>query len=89
MFISFLLIIILLNLSDIKPSNILIDENGQIKLCDFGISGNLIDSIAKSRSNAGCAGYMAPERIDPPNPQDPAYDIRADVWSLGKLFNLF
>lgn len=68
---------------DIKPSNILIDENGQIKLCDFGISGNLIDSIAKSRSNAGCAGYMAPERIDPPNPQDPAYDIRADVWSLG------
>ena len=35
-----------------------------------------------SRS-AGCAAYMAPERIDPPNPSKPDYDIRADVWSLG------
>lgn len=68
---------------DIKPSNILIDSNGNIKLCDFGISGNLINSNAKSRNNAGCAGYMAPERIDPPNPTNPVYDIRADVWSLG------
>ena len=37
---------------------------------------------AKTRS-AGCAAYMAPERIDPPNPSKPDYDIRADVWSLG------
>lgn len=64
---------------DVKPSNILIDERGVIKLCDFGISGTLKDSKAKTRS-AGCAAYMAPERIDP---QKPDYDIRADVWSLG------
>lgn len=64
---------------DVKPSNILIDENGHIKLCDFGISGRLVDSKAKTRS-AGCAAYMAPERIDPKKPE---YDIRADVWSLG------
>lgn len=68
---------------DVKPSNILIDENGNIKLCDFGISGNLINSNVLSRNNAGCAGYMAPERIDPDDPTNPVYDIRADVWSLG------
>ncbi|XP_057245009.1 dual specificity mitogen-activated protein kinase kinase 7-like, partial [Malurus melanocephalus] len=39
---------------DVKPSNILLDERGQIKLCDFGISGRLVDSKAKTRS-AGCA----------------------------------
>ncbi|XP_018416330.1 PREDICTED: dual specificity mitogen-activated protein kinase kinase 7 isoform X3 [Nanorana parkeri] len=67
---------------DVKPSNILLDATGQIKLCDFGISGRLVDSKAKTRS-AGCAAYMAPERIDPPDPTKPDYDIRADVWSLG------
>lgn len=64
---------------DVKPSNLLLDERGNIKLCDFGISGRLVDSKAKTRS-AGCAAYMAPERIEPNRNQ---YDIRADVWSLG------
>jgi serine/threonine protein kinase len=36
-----------------------------------------------SRNNVGCAGYLSPERIDPPDPTKPFYDIRADVWSLG------
>ncbi|CAB0001949.1 unnamed protein product [Nesidiocoris tenuis] len=66
---------------DVKPSNILINRLGQVKMCDFGISGYLVDSIAKTL-DAGCKPYMAPERIDPMgNPGH--YDIRSDVWSLG------
>jgi len=31
----------------------------------------------------GCAVFFQPERIDPPDPMNPDYDVRADVWSLG------
>ncbi|CAH2007328.1 unnamed protein product [Acanthoscelides obtectus] len=66
---------------DVKPSNILINRQGEVKMCDFGISGYLVDSVAKT-IDAGCKPYMAPERIDPQgNPSQ--YDIRSDIWSLG------
>lgn len=66
---------------DVKPSNILINKAGEVKLCDFGISGPLVDSVAKT-IEVGCKPYMAPERINPPA-NNPGYDIRSDVWSLG------
>lgn len=65
---------------DVKPSNILLHSRGDIKLCDFGISGQLVDSIARTK-DAGCRPYMAPERIDPQRAR--GYDVRSDVWSLG------
>lgn len=65
---------------DVKPSNILLDWSGVIKLCDFGIAGRLIESRAHSKQ-AGCPLYMGPERLDPTNLN--SYDIRSDVWSLG------
>jgi len=66
---------------DVKPSNILVSSSGKVKMCDFGISGYLVDSVAKT-IDAGCKPYMAPERIDPTgNPAN--YDVRSDVWSFG------
>jgi serine/threonine protein kinase len=66
---------------DVKPSNILINRAGEVKLCDFGISGYLVNSVAKT-FEAGCKPYMAPERINPDRNRQ-GYDIRSDVWSLG------
>lgn len=66
---------------DVKPSNILINRAGDVKLCDFGISGYLVNSVAKT-FEAGCKPYMAPERINPDRNRQ-GYDIRSDVWSLG------
>lgn len=43
---------------DVKPSNILINRKGKVKMCDFGISGYLVDSVAKT-IDAGCKPYMA------------------------------
>jgi len=61
---------------DIKPSNILISREGIVKLCDFGVSGELVDSLAGTFT--GTSFYMAPERIC-----GHEYTIRSDVWSTG------
>ncbi|KAI8976855.1 kinase-like domain-containing protein [Pilobolus umbonatus] len=62
---------------DIKPTNVLANLKGEVKLCDFGVSGQLEKSLAKT--NIGCQSYMAPERIRAAN----TYSVSSDVWSLG------
>ncbi|EFE43694.1 hypothetical protein TRV_01503 [Trichophyton verrucosum HKI 0517] len=70
---------------DVKPTNILVNTRGQIKICDFGVSGNLVASIAKT--NIGCQSYMAPERIagggHPGSSGGGTYSVQSDIWSLG------
>nr|XP_003226578.3 PREDICTED: dual specificity mitogen-activated protein kinase kinase 3 isoform X1 [Anolis carolinensis] len=66
---------------DVKPSNVLLNKQGHVKMCDFGISGYLVDSVAKTM-DAGCKPYMAPERINPELNQR-GYNVKSDVWSLG------
>ncbi len=61
---------------DIKPSNVLVNTRGYIKLCDFGVSGELVNSIANTF--VGTSYYMAPERI-----RGAQYSVKSDVWSLG------
>lgn len=73
---------------DVKPTNILANTRGQIKICDFGVSGNLVASIAKT--NIGCQSYMAPERIAGGGMSQTSgaasggtYSVQSDIWSLG------
>jgi len=61
---------------DIKPSNVCLNSKGDIKLCDFGVSGELVNSVADTF--VGTSTYMAPERI-----QGSPYTVRSDVWSVG------
>ncbi|KAK1158056.1 dual specificity mitogen-activated protein kinase kinase 5 [Acipenser oxyrinchus oxyrinchus] len=64
---------------DVKPSNMLVNTRGQVKLCDFGVSTQLVNSIAKTY--VGTNAYMAPERIS-----GEQYGIHSDMWSLGISF---
>lgn len=67
---------------DVKPTNILVNRKGEVKLCDFGVSGQLEKSLAKT--NIGCQSYMAPERIKGESQNlVGTYTVASDVWSLG------
>jgi mitogen-activated protein kinase kinase 1 len=64
--------------SDIKPSNLLINSAGVVKISDFGVSGQLAHTLSKKQSWVGTVTYMSPERIT-----GTSYSFDSDIWSLG------
>jgi serine/threonine protein kinase len=65
---------------DVKSQNIFIDDNGVLRLGDFGISRELASTNAKLNTQAGTPYFMAPEVL-----QGIPYDSKADMWSLGVI----
>ncbi|GLD95812.1 hypothetical protein PINS_up004490 [Pythium insidiosum] len=63
---------------DIKLSNMLINQRGQVKISDFGISRDLESTLAKATTFTGTLLYMAPERIS-----GGTYSYPSDIWSFG------
>ncbi|CAH2050292.1 unnamed protein product, partial [Iphiclides podalirius] len=68
---------------DVKGHNILLTENAEVKLVDFGVSSHLAATAARRNTSVGTPYWMAPEVIACEQQLDQSYDCRCDVWSVG------
>uniref|UniRef100_A0A4W3IWT0 non-specific serine/threonine protein kinase n=1 Tax=Callorhinchus milii TaxID=7868 RepID=A0A4W3IWT0_CALMI len=68
---------------DIKGQNVLLTENAEVKLVDFGVSAQLDRTMEKRNTFIGTPYWMAPEVIACDENMDSTYDYRSDLWSLG------
>jgi serine/threonine protein kinase len=65
---------------DVKPSNLMIDEQGTVKVVDFGIARSLVGGTTKLSTVIGTPAYMSPEQI-----QGAGIDARSDIFGLGTV----
>ncbi|KAK0404533.1 hypothetical protein QR680_017496 [Steinernema hermaphroditum] len=68
---------------DIKGQNVLLTDNAEVKLVDFGVSAQLDRTVGRRNTFIGTPYWMAPEVIDCDANPDATYDSRSDLWSLG------
>ncbi|XP_054172291.1 misshapen-like kinase 1 isoform X12 [Homo sapiens] len=68
---------------DIKGQNVLLTENAEVKLVDFGVSAQLDRTVGRRNTFIGTPYWMAPEVIACDENPDATYDYRSDIWSLG------
>ncbi|XP_034546357.1 mitogen-activated protein kinase kinase kinase kinase 4-like [Notolabrus celidotus] len=68
---------------DIKGQNVLLTENAEVKLVDFGVSAQLDKTIGRRNTFIGTPYWMAPEVIACDENPEATYDYRSDLWSLG------
>ncbi len=69
---------------DLKPGNVLVDEDGRVKLIDFGLAKATTPDLASNAHTehgivVGTLAYMSPEQLS----GRPALDVRIDVYALG------
>lgn len=67
---------------DIKGGNILLTDDGRVKLADFGVAAQLTSTMQRRKSFIGTPYWMAPEVISVEKTDEP-YNSKCDVWSLG------
>ncbi|XP_045472379.1 mitogen-activated protein kinase kinase kinase kinase 4 isoform X2 [Harmonia axyridis] len=68
---------------DIKGQNVLLTDNAEVKLVDFGVSAQLDRTIGRRNTFIGTPYWMAPEVIACDENPEATYDNRSDLWSLG------
>ncbi|XP_014867121.1 PREDICTED: TRAF2 and NCK-interacting protein kinase-like, partial [Poecilia mexicana] len=68
---------------DIKGQNVLLTENAEVKLVDFGVSAQMDRTVGKRNTFIGTPYWMAPEVIACDENPEATYDCKSDLWSLG------